>query len=88
MAVAVPGEEDRVAAGDLAEQQRRRRLAVRRAHDLAVGDRQVDSRVRPLPPMIASMKWPSDGSASRRRAATIRACGGIAKAPGAIAGRA
>ena len=36
VAVAVPGEEYRVALGDLAEQQRRRRVAVGRAHDFAV----------------------------------------------------
>ena len=38
VAVAVPREEHRVAARDLAEQQRRRRLAVGRADDLAVRD--------------------------------------------------
>ncbi len=38
--VAVPGEEDRLVPGDLAEHQRGRRLPVRRANDLAVPDRE------------------------------------------------
>ncbi len=40
VAVAVAREEDRVAAGDLPEQQRRRWVAVGRAHHFAVGDGQ------------------------------------------------
>ena len=38
--VPVPGQEYRVAAGDLAEQQRGRRIAVRRAHHFPMGDLQ------------------------------------------------
>ena len=38
VAVAVTGEEHDVVPGDLAEEQRRRRLAVGRPHDFAVGD--------------------------------------------------
>ena len=38
MAVAVPGKEHDIVLGDLAEDQRRRRLSVGRADDLAVGN--------------------------------------------------
>jgi hypothetical protein len=43
VAVAVAGEEHRLDPGELAEQERRRRLPVRRADHFAVSDLQVDN---------------------------------------------
>ena len=71
VAVAVPGQEHGGAARHLAEHERCRRLAVGRADDFAMRDRrESDSRVRPLPPMIASMELARMGLS--RRPAGVR----------------
>ncbi len=77
VAVAVARQKDDVAAGDLAEQQRRRRLAVGRANDFAVGDGERGQAGKPAATDdgehgLAIEKGPAAADARNARRATCQ----------------